>query len=279
MHTFFKTHTQTPAKTIKCRSISFEFSPGQKPAKLFKLTVNPLKGNPSDLLFSVHENVILQNPNSIFIWTTPTSFSNGSEGTMLHAGHNFSCISDDKGEIQCSLSKTPDRKTILKRVKRVPDSRFSTQPEYINIYAPYFSTVTEELNKWWKRASLVPTYSLYVQVFPLIQKITIDAVEYKKNVNDIVSMQEPYTLHSYVSNCQSRYIPALNCNSDTNRSLFGKTCSSIQDMFCQQAAMHMVSKWVTEKKFYEDAVKEMGLDEGIQPSPIDEEMYQPDFTC
>lgn len=273
--------TGLPRKVSTC-SQHFELEKERQfSGKLIKILVSEADEKPETVVNYLRKKIVKENPNSLFVWTTPTSRLNGQHGEFIYPGHNFSSITDKEGETVSFLSKRPDTKAVLGERRRIPDNRFTNSNLTTKLFRPHFTTVEEEIEKWVNRALLVPAYPLYVHVIPLVNGVELDIDTYKDNVKQIMEMEEPYTLYSWAHPNADHYIPASNCNSATEQSIFGPGAVSVHDLYCQEAAMKIVSRFLklNKQSGYLHYSELLGLANGIEPSTIPEERYRCAFTC
>ncbi|MFV0820921.1 hypothetical protein [Legionella micdadei] len=227
----------------------------------------------------IEQEIIKKNKNSLLIWTTPTQRLKSDYDDCIYPGHNFSSVTDDNGETACSMSKRPDTTSMIGERKRIPDPRFKNQCRTTRLFSPRYPSVQEELIQWLKRAAAAPEYPLFVHVLPLHPPLEVNLASYRSNVELLRSLQEPYSLFSFLHPCGDRYIRAGNCNAATEQSIFGANSASIQDLSCQEAAMKIVTRLLKTQHDYLNAADDLGLTQGIEPSTISEDLYQSSFTC
>ncbi|HHF7345149.1 TPA: hypothetical protein ACPSKE_001021 [Legionella feeleii] len=256
-----------------------EFSLATTPKQTGKIVKILFSGN-SNPLSTLSKSLIEPHKNSLFIGTTPTTTSLTSTfGKSVYPGHNFSFITDENGAIACSMSKRPDTNRVVSKQKRIPDPRFKDLPLDLRVFLPQFTSVEEDLKKWFERAKSLPHYPLFFHIIPLVPGLSINAKTYRENVEYLLAEKANYTLHSTLHPLYDRYIPASNCNSATEQAIFGPHTRSVQDMFCQEAVMEMVSKLVEDKEKYLQTSDSLGLTQGIEKSEITEENYRALFTA
>lgn len=247
--------------------------------KLVKVFVSKDSEEQQTTWETLQKEIIQPNKNSLFIWTTPTTRFISQHGEHIYPGHNFSSVTDETGKTVCTMSKRPDIKTVLGERKRVPDSRLNNQPMTTRLFSPRYTTVEEEIELWLKRACLVREYPLFVHIIPLVSELELDIASYKDHVDYLMQLKEAYTLFSFIHPYGDHYIPAGNCNSATEQSIFGLGPVSVHDLSCQEAAMNIVSRILKSRPDYLETAKALGLTKGIESPTIPEDFYRSAFTC
>lgn len=240
--------------------------------------VKVLISGTSDPVSTICKSLIAPHKNSLFIGTTPTTRLKSTFMNGLYPGHNFSFITDGNGAIACSMSKRPDTSQVVSQQKRVPDPRFKDQTLDLRVFLPRFASVEEDLKKWAEKAKSFPKYPLFFHIIPLVPGLRIDAKIYRQNVEYLLTEKANYSLHSSLHQFYDQYIPANNCNSATEQAIFGPGTRSVQDMFCQEAAITMVSKFADKELEYLRISDSLGLMQGIEKSEIPEDNYRALFT-
>lgn len=271
------------SSSVSSRGIStvtktFQISDELQPKGILRKFLYSDRSQEVSSVLQLLKNDIKDNPESLFIWTTPTTRLNSQHGELVYPGHTFSSVTNNASEVTCTLSKRPDTTVVLGERRRIADPRFKQQALTTKLFQPFFSSIEEEIEIWVKRASLIPDYPLYVHIIPLIE-LQLDISTYENNVSYIVEKKEPYTLYSTVHPFADYYIPASNCNSDTELAIFGAIPPSVHDMTCQEAAMTIVSRLIKAKMDYINKAQYLGLTAGIESPSIPKEFYQPGFTC
>lgn len=220
-------------------------------------------------------HIITRHPDSLFILTLPTYPDNPSHTI----GHTSSFATDKTGKIAGSLSKRPDCKTILSHEQRIPDKRLPNHASILRKYPPIFTSVEQDIQKYETISRLIPTYPLYIHIIPFASQLNLELKNYQDNIHAIKSMNEGFTLRSTVDPVSGRYKPASNCNVSTEQAIFGlEHRIAVYDMYCQEATMTMVSEFVHDKTAYLKLAHTLGLLEGIEPSEIHAERYEPVFV-
>ncbi|KTD31453.1 MULTISPECIES: hypothetical protein [Legionella] len=246
--------------------------------KLLKINVTTQSAQ-SKTILEVADQISKNNKNSLLIWTTPTLRLKSEYDDCIYPGHNFSSVIDERGEIACSMSKRPDTTSMIGERNCVPDPRFKNQERTTRLFSPCYPSVQEEILQWFKRASAVPEYPLFIHAIPILSCLGLSITSYRDNVENLRGLQEPYTLFSFVHPCGDRYIRAGNCNAATEKSIFGVNSGSVQDLSCQEAAMKLVTRLLKQPHEYLHAAEDLGLTQGIEPSSIPEDLYHSSFTC
>lgn len=210
--------------------------------------------------------------NKLHLLTMPTHRLTGDYPDLVYAGHNASFITNVSGAITASMSKRQGKECLGVR-KRIPDARFPTAST-VGVFAPRFTTIDEELAIWHKRATLCASYPLYLHTLPLHGSFSVRAEVYQHNVQYLLEQNEPYTLYSSVSASSDRYIAASNCNTTTEKALFGyRYLTETQDQFCQQAVFKMASKLTNNSADYQRKAQHLKLTQGSEACAISPETY------
>lgn len=231
--------------------------------KLLKITPPSTMTNPSNY---IAEKIFTANPNSLVIVTMPTGRFKNSYMDAFYPGHNFSLITDDKGKVQCSLSKRPDMETRLGERQRVSDARFFKQSHLAKIFSALFTTWEQEIEHFWaKKAAKTAASALYMHIIPLHDQLSAET--YQARVNEIKNMATPYCLHGTVTT-MGDFIRASNCNNATAEAICPDIKTSTEEMFCQQAVMAMMDSFVEPGEYLQRAF-ELGLTEGIEIPAIE----------
>lgn len=271
--------TSSSSRTVSTYTKKFHLADEIQPrGSLIKVILSDSTKEPSSILDFLKNAVVRKNPNSLFIWTTPTHRMNSQHDELVYPGHNFSSTTDKDGETACFLSKRPDTNAVLGERRRIVDLRFTKQNRMTTLFRPYFSSVEEEIEKWVKRASAIPDYPLYIHVIPL-ETLDLDINTYKENVDYLIEMEEPYTLFSTRHPFSDHYIRASNCNSATEQAIFGVVPPSVHDMSCQEAAMEIVTRLLKKPSDYLQHSADLGLTKGIESPTIVEDLYRAGFSC
>lgn len=248
--------------------------------KLVKIVLSDQGQNTKAVWNSLQIDLMKSNPNSLFIWTMPTTRSTGQYHEFFYPGHNFTSATNDTGDTVCSMSKRPNTKMILGERKCAPDHRFKTQNNSVRQFQPRFTSVEEEIDVWLNRASSAKDYPLFVHIIPMDYLSDLDLETYKDNVDYLIAKEESYTLRSSVHPFIDDYfLPASNCNSASAESIFGKPLVSVHDLFCQEAAMKIVARFINNPVDYMQHTESMGLTQGIEPTASKEDDYRCSFTC
>lgn len=214
--------------------------------------------------------ILASYPNSLVIATEPTTRSSSIDGytKTFNPGHNFSLITDDKGNIDSCLSKRPNTKLVMGQRQRIFDARFIKLAPIIKIFAPLFTSWQEEINHWATKGSIHKKSALYLHIFPLHGSVS--SARYKTNVADIKDTAVPYSLHGTITPWGD-YIGASNCNDATIKSI-SLIKNGIEQMFCQDAAKEMALSFIAEeqdKVAYIEMATQLGLLQGIEIPAID----------
>ncbi|KTD16791.1 hypothetical protein [Legionella jordanis] len=278
MKFFFRPINTSPSQPLITTFKEFSLL-NQKRAKLLKIQYGGREELIPHSIESLIRRIIFPHSNCLFIGTTPTTQSRSRNFLQpLYPGHNFSFITDATGKITSSISKRPDRTKPIAQRARIGDSRLTNMPSSIQLYAPRYTTVQEDLQTWLQRAACVENYHLFFHIFPLSSELGLDPVLYKKNVDQLVNDQRPYSLCSWIHPDNThRIIRASNCNSDLQKAVLGLEKYEVQDMYCQEAAITIASEFAVRDEYFQ-AVKELAFDEGIEKSELSSESYLPIFV-
>lgn len=222
-------------------------------------------------------SLIKENADCLFIGTMPTKRTKDVIG--FYSGHNFSFVTDKEGNVEICMSKRPNTSKQIGNRVRVEDSRLSNYSRKTHIYQPKFLSVSEEIQLWIDKAKKMVNYPIFFHIIPFSSNLDIDKENYTENVKTIIDFAEPYSLHSVIHPQYQHVIPASNCNTATEASLFG-FCkeSTTHDMSCQEAVMSILLKLVGNKEDYLNDIKAMGLTDDIEKSTIAKENYYASFT-
>lgn len=280
-HPSAKTSPLFFSRKISISTKQFEFplkEQSEHKGKLINVTCSS-PSKPSTVVKDLNEELIELHPNSLFIWTIPTRRLE-KEYNGIYPGHIFSSITDEKGETISWMSKRPNKNHILEKRIRVMDSRFMTLSEEIYAFAPQYTTIQDEFEKWAKSSYASQKkleHPLYVHIIPFLPGFLINKSMYIQNVMNIIHSGFAYTLHSSKRPHDSRFIRADNCISATIEACFAHNkpnSLNAQDMFCQEAVQHIVSPFISESAKYARCVEAAGLNLQIEHSNIEDEEYR-----
>lgn len=270
--TFFK---RSIATTID------NFSLGDGISQVGKLIKVELK-NPTNntILHELHDTIFRKNPDSLVIGMTPTVRMNSSSLINFCTGHLTGGVTDGEGNLLCEVSKHPDTKQKLAARLCVSDRRFKQRKPTVDVYKPLFLTMNKAIQKWVERAELVPDYPMYFHIIPMVPPLDISAKKFKDNVELIIEYDQFYALYSSI-HPNGNVIPADNCISAVERSIFGLDSRTAHDMFCQEATINMVQRIIKPSKkalhSYLALAEKFGVKDGIECAEIED--CRAAFTC
>ena len=208
-------------------------------------------------------------PNSLSIWTEPSAtypLPDDPTNIVLRPGHIMASLVDSSNQLVSQVSKRPDNdlKPITYRLT-APDSRFKKQYS-IPVMPSKWVGIEEELDAWIEKKRTYSKNALYVHMLP----ITPDrALDYRSRVNSMKNRtDETFVLRS----TQGAYClrQARNCIDATAEAILDShdDNSIIANMFCQQAGMVIVKKFLQlgerHLDLYQNTASNLGYTDGIE---------------
>lgn len=270
--TFFPRHfAKATVRHFSFQTCTFELNNSSSSrAKLIKI-IHPQSAS-HQVVNAVHNQVIKAHPNSLLVWTMPTVRINKQHVEGILPGHNFSSITNEKGEIVCTLSKRPDTTAVLGEYPRIDDDRFTKQSKLVRVFRAQYPSSHQEIHHWEDYARKTNDYPLFVHIIPLDEELGLSAERYQHDAEFLKQMYNIYSLHDWFNRELGRFIRASNCNDITKKVISGSHHKNDEQnpelKFCQDAIIDMMKRFAKNPSDYFNQAHAVGLTRWIEPANL-----------